>query len=69
MINELTPFSSGLANIHFSIDEHVLEVIEADGHLIEPVFLKELSIAPGQRYSVRISPPQNGTLFWMQTRV
>ncbi|KAL8286218.1 hypothetical protein RQP46_004706 [Phenoliferia psychrophenolica] len=70
---EIAPTQSGtfcgLANIHFSIDDHVLDVVEADGQLLDPVFLKELAIAPGQRYSVRIAPRKKGGIFWMRTRV
>ncbi|KAI5476593.1 hypothetical protein MNV49_007480 [Pseudohyphozyma bogoriensis] len=63
--------TGNLVNIHYSIDEHELEVIEADGELITPVMLKELVIAPGQRYSVRLRPREAGFkgTFWMRTRV
>lgn len=45
-----------LATIYFSIDSHQLILIEADGTLIRPVLLKEVGVAPGQRYSVVLKP-------------
>lgn len=41
-----------LADITFSVDEHVMTVIEADGTLVEPIQVHRIPIAPGQRYSV-----------------
>ncbi|KIM91323.1 multicopper oxidase [Piloderma croceum F 1598] len=48
--------AGSLATIYFSIDSHQLILIEADGTLIRPVLLKEVGIAPGQRYSVVLKP-------------
>lgn len=44
--------TGSLAVMHFSVDEHLLRVIEADGTDIEPVVTKELPIAPGQRVRI-----------------
>ncbi|KAL9931360.1 hypothetical protein V8E36_009757 [Tilletia maclaganii] len=38
----------------FSIDNHNLTVIEADGTLVEPFTVSRLPVIPGQRYSVLI---------------
>jgi FtsP/CotA-like multicopper oxidase with cupredoxin domain len=50
------PVRRSIATIHFSIDSHHLILIEADGTLISPVLLTEVSVAPGQRYSVVLKP-------------
>lgn len=41
--------------IYFSIDQHLLTVIEADGVIIEPYVTTRILIAPGQRYSLLVS--------------
>lgn len=43
------------------MDNHTLEVVEADGGSISPIFVKELSIAAGQRYSVFLHPDSIAT--------
>ena len=43
-----------VAHQTFSIDEHIMTVIEADGTIIVPYTTTRLSIAPGQRYSVLV---------------
>jgi FtsP/CotA-like multicopper oxidase with cupredoxin domain len=50
------PSRRAIATIHFSIDSHHLVLVEADGTLLSPVLLTEVSIAPGQRYSVILRP-------------
>ena len=40
-----------LAVIHFSVDGHLLKIVEADGSDVVHVVTKELPIAPGQRVS------------------
>ena len=41
-----------LADVMFSVDEHTMTVIEADGVLVEPMKVHRIPISPGQRYSV-----------------
>ncbi|TXT05089.1 hypothetical protein VHUM_03909 [Vanrija humicola] len=48
----INPGSHGM--IRFSIDQHVLQVIEVDDTPIEPLYLKEIALDPGQRASVVI---------------
>jgi FtsP/CotA-like multicopper oxidase with cupredoxin domain len=49
-------YPRSLTTINFSIDSHYLIVIEADGTLVSPVLLREIKIAPGERYSVILKP-------------
>ncbi|KAJ3995820.1 multicopper oxidase-domain-containing protein [Lentinula boryana] len=60
-----------LAEIHLSLDSHLLRVVEADGTQIRPVVVKELSIAPGQRYAVEVIRAGNDQTceFWLRQRV
>ncbi|KAJ3715578.1 multicopper oxidase-domain-containing protein [Lentinula guzmanii] len=60
-----------LAEIHLSLDSHLLRVVEADGTQIQPVVVKELSIAPGQRYAVEVIRVGNDQTceFWLRQRV
>lgn len=55
----------------FSIDHHLLTVIEADGNLIIPYTTTRLSIAPGQRYSVIVKADQTSpsNAFWLRTEM
>lgn len=48
----INPGAHGM--VRFSIDQHVLQVIEVDDTPIEPLYLKELALDPGQRASVVI---------------
>lgn len=61
----------GQALIRFSIDNHVLTVIEADDTPIEPVDVHEVPVGSGQRYSVVVTLNQGapGASFWMRARV
>lgn len=61
-----------LATIHFSVQHHLLEIIEADGSDIVPMIVEELPIAAGQRYSVILLPLSSGigsNKFVMSTRM
>jgi FtsP/CotA-like multicopper oxidase with cupredoxin domain len=54
-------FTLILAQIRVSIDQHVLKVVEVDDMPIQPIFLHELQIDPGQRYSVIVNMNQAGS--------
>lgn len=62
---------AGHALIRFSIDNHVLTVIEADDTPIEPVEVNEVPVGAGQRYSVVVTLNQGpvGSSFWIRARV
>ena len=71
------PFNipSAIAEMTFSIDQHTLTIIEADGKLVEPLTVHRLPIAVGQRYSVIVNPPtqiHDSTTpehFWMRAEM
>ncbi|KAJ4473007.1 multicopper oxidase-domain-containing protein [Lentinula aciculospora] len=69
VIRAINPGS--IAEIHLSLDSHVLRVVEADGTQIQPVLVKELRIAPGQRYAVEVIPvdEDESREFWLRQRV
>lgn len=55
----------------FSIDQHLLKLIEADGTNIEPLSVESLAISVSQRYSFIVNPQcreKNCTQFWMHAR-
>ncbi|KAJ3807155.1 multicopper oxidase-domain-containing protein, partial [Lentinula aff. lateritia] len=60
-----------IAEIHISLDSHLFRVIEADGTQIQPVIVKELTIAPGQRYALEVIRADEGKYdgFWLRQRV
>ena len=60
--------TGSFADIRFSIDNHPLTVIEADGTLLQPYVVSGVTIAIAQRYSVlaRTNATGNGT-YWMRT--
>ncbi|KAJ3484465.1 hypothetical protein NLI96_g5633 [Meripilus lineatus] len=64
--------SGSFASIRFSIDNHPLTVIEAEGTLVKPYTVSGVTIAVAQRYSVLIhtnqTVQQDGT-FWMRANI
>lgn len=61
----------GQGLIRFSIDGHLLKVIEADDFPIKPIEITEIPVGSGQRYSVVVTANQGtvGDSFWMRARV
>ncbi|CCH41015.1 Laccase-4 [Wickerhamomyces ciferrii] len=59
------------ADLDFSIDNHPLTIIEADGTLVKPLDLEVLNIAVAQRYSVIINTNQSSdnNMFWMHAKL
>ncbi|KAG1740901.1 laccase [Suillus paluster] len=53
-------------NFVFSIDNHDLTVIEADGELTEPLLVDSLQILAGQRYSVVLNANQPVDNYWIR---
>ena len=56
-----------MTDIRFSVDEHPLTVIEADGALIEPTVVAGVTLAVAQRYSVLLTTGETGGAFWMRS--
>lgn len=59
--------TGSLADIRFSVDNHPLTVIEADGTLTEPTVVAGLTLAVAQRYSVLLTTNQTNGSYWMRT--
>lgn len=61
----------GQGLIRFSVDGHVLRVIEADDLPVQPLELTEVPVGSGQRYSVVVTADRGapGDAFWMRARV
>lgn len=53
-------------NFLFSIDDHNLTVIEADGQLTEPLIVDSLQILAGQRYSVVLNANSSIDNYWLR---
>jgi iron transport multicopper oxidase len=53
-------------NFVFSIDNHNLTVIEADGELTQPLLMDSLQILAGQRYSVVLVANQPVDNYWIR---
>ena len=64
--------SGSFASIRFSVDDHPLTLIEADGTLLAPTQIAGVTVAVAQRYSVLLYANQtssaNGT-YWMRATV
>lgn len=58
--------SGSLAPIRFSVDYHVLTVIEADGTAVEPFDVASVSVQVAQRYSVLLHTNQTADAYWMR---
>ncbi|TFK21956.1 laccase 9 [Coprinopsis marcescibilis] len=52
----------------FSIDNHDLTIIEADGHLTLPLKVQEIEILTGQRYSFILEANQPPDNYWIRAR-
>ncbi|KAI0752747.1 multicopper oxidase [Daedaleopsis nitida] len=52
--------------MQFSIDNHTLTVIEADGTAVEPFQVSSLSVAVAQRYSVLLRTNQTAAAYWFR---
>ncbi|KAF9579389.1 hypothetical protein BGW38_004379 [Lunasporangiospora selenospora] len=61
--------SSAAAAFLFSIDEHQLQVIEADGTDLNPLLVDSLPINAGQRYSVIVTTNQEIKNYWMRAEM
>ncbi|KAL4246950.1 multicopper oxidase family protein [Abortiporus biennis] len=63
--------TGSFASIRFSIDNHPLTIIEADGTLVEPYTVSGVTLAVAQRYSVliRTNQTQADGIFWMRTEI
>ncbi|KAG6888301.1 hypothetical protein C0995_009300 [Termitomyces sp. Mi166 len=53
-------------NFTFSIDNHNMTIIEADGEYTDPLIVDELQIFAGQRYSVVITANQPVGNYWIR---
>lgn len=58
-----------MAHFIFSIDNHPLRIIEADGQYSKPVIVNKLPVAIGQRYSVIIEANQNVDNYWIRATI
>lgn len=53
----------------FSVDSHILTVIEADGTAVEPFDVSSVSLAIAQRYSVLLRTNQTAGAYWMRAEL
>lgn len=58
--------SGSLVGEEFSIDNHLLTVIEADGTAVEPVVVSSVFPVIAQRYSVLITTNQSAGAYWVR---
>ena len=62
--------SGAFATFEFSIDNHPLTIIEADGTAVKPLSLHRLDIAVAQRYSVVIDANQSSSSnYWVRAQM
>ncbi|KAI0942998.1 hypothetical protein AcV7_002262 [Taiwanofungus camphoratus] len=52
--------------MQFSVDSHILTVVEGDGTAVEPVQVSSVSVAVAQRYSVLLTTNQTAGAYWMR---
>jgi FtsP/CotA-like multicopper oxidase with cupredoxin domain len=53
----------------FSIDNHTLSVIEADGTVVQPINVHRLQVAVAQRYSVVLNANQTASNYWIRSQM
>lgn len=61
--------TGSFASTRFSVDSHVLTVIEADGTPVVPYQVSGLVIDVAQRYSVLLTTNQTSGAYWMRSTV
>ncbi|KAM0786984.1 hypothetical protein ACM66B_002402 [Microbotryomycetes sp. NB124-2] len=61
--------SGSFAAIRFSVDNHTLTVVEADGTDVEPYEVSGVVLQVAQRYSVLLTTNQSPAAFWMRATV
>lgn len=61
--------TGSFAAASFSVDDHPLTVVEADGVLVEPFTVSSLDIDVAQRYSVLLTTNQTAGAYWMRYTV
>jgi FtsP/CotA-like multicopper oxidase with cupredoxin domain len=62
--------TGGFATFQFSVDNHPLSIIEADGTATKPLPVHRLEIAVAQRYSVIFSANQSDSSnYWMRAQM
>ncbi|BGP57007.1 hypothetical protein JCM8202_004558 [Rhodotorula sphaerocarpa] len=61
--------AGAFAGAVFSVDNHTLTVVEADGVLVEPYEVSSLPIYVAQRYSVLLRTNQTAGAYWMRYTV
>ncbi|KAI6021007.1 laccase [Pisolithus marmoratus] len=59
--------ASCVAWFNFTIDGHIMTIIEADGHEVEPVVVDSLPVFAGQRYSVVVTADQPVGNYWIRS--
>ncbi|KAL7408823.1 multicopper oxidase-domain-containing protein [Mrakia frigida] len=59
--------TGSFADVSFSIDNHTLTVVEADGVSVEPVEVLSLTMGVAQRYSVLVTLNQQPGSYWMRS--
>lgn len=61
--------TGSFAAVRFSVDSHVLTVVEADGTPVVPYKVTGLVIDVAQRYSVLLTTNQTSGAYWMRSTV
>ncbi|KAI5474342.1 multicopper oxidase [Pseudohyphozyma bogoriensis] len=59
--------TGSFAATRFSVDDHTLTVVEADGTPVEPYVVSGLTIDVAQRYSVLLTTNQTAGAYWMRS--
>ncbi|KAJ6615800.1 multi-copper oxidase [Mycena sp. CBHHK59/15] len=61
--------AGSFAPIRFSVDRHVLTVVEADGTPVVPIAVDQVTLQVAQRYSILISTDQPPSAYWMRATI
>ncbi|KAJ7483469.1 multi-copper oxidase [Mycena latifolia] len=61
--------AGSFAPIRFSVDQHTLTVVEADGTPVEPVAVDQVTLQVAQRYSVLLSTDQSAEAYWIRATI
>ncbi len=61
--------AGAFAEFQFSVDNHTLSVIEADGTMVDPLSVHRLDVAVAERYSVILTANQTATNYWIRAQM
>lgn len=69
LVADTVDLSGSFGALQFSIDNHTLTVVEAEGTSVEPIKVQSVTLAVAQRYSVLVDLDQTPGAYWIRNNL